>query len=43
MLKPLELRLKIIEDLSKDIVQEFTYMKSQADAMHNTNGTILII
>lgn len=36
-LKPLELRLKIIEDLSKDIIQEFTYMKNQADAMHNTN------
>lgn len=37
-LKPLELDLKRLEDLSQSIVQEFNDMKQRADEMRDTNG-----
>lgn len=41
-LKPLELDLKRLEDLSQDIVLEFADMKKQSDIMRNTNGKLLM-
>lgn len=38
-LKPLELYLKRIEDLSQDIIVEFNDMKRRAAEMRNTNST----
>lgn len=36
-LKPLELNLKMLEDLSSSIVQDFSDMKHRAEEMRNTN------
>lgn len=41
-LKPLELDLKRLEDLSRDIAIEFNNMKIKSDIMRNTNGKLLI-
>lgn len=41
-LKPLELDLKRLEDLSQAIVLEFNDMKTRADEMHSTNGIIML-
>ena len=37
-LKPLEIELKRLEDLSQDIVTDFAYMKAREEEMRNTNG-----
>ena len=37
-LKPLELELRRLEDLSQDIVSDFVYMKQREEEMRNTNG-----
>jgi len=36
-LKPLELELKRLEDLSQSIVEDFSYMKSREEEMRDTN------
>lgn len=36
-LKPLEIELKRLEDLSQDIVTDFAYMKAREEEMRNTN------
>lgn len=40
-LKPLEIELRRLEDLSQDIVNDFTYMKDREQEMRDTNGRIL--
>jgi hypothetical protein len=40
-LKPLEVELRRLEDLSQDIVSDFTYMKAREEEMRDTNGNIL--
>lgn len=37
-LKPLEIELRRLEDLSQDIVHDFTYMKEREEQMRDTNG-----
>lgn len=37
-LKPLEVDLKRLEDLSDAIVQDFSYMRKQEEEMRDTNG-----
>ena len=37
-LKPLEVELRRLEDLSQDIVNDFTYMKDREQEMRDTNG-----
>lgn len=37
-LKPLEIELRRLEDLSQDIVNDFTYMKDREQEMRDTNG-----
>jgi hypothetical protein len=37
-LKPLEIELRRLEDLSQDIVSDFTYMKDREQEMRDTNG-----
>ncbi|KAL4710230.1 hypothetical protein ACJJTC_005403 [Scirpophaga incertulas] len=37
-LKPMELELKRLEDLSEAIVQDFTLMRKREEEMRNTNG-----
>lgn len=37
-LKPLEVELRRLEDLSKSIVDDFEYMKSREKEMRDTNG-----
>lgn len=36
-LKPLEIELRRLEDLSQDIVSDFTYMKAREEEMRDTN------
>jgi len=36
-LKPLELELKRLEDLSQSIVEDFSYMKTREEEMRDTN------
>lgn len=38
-LKPLELELRRLEDLSESIVNDFAYMKKREEEMRDTNGT----
>lgn len=38
-LKPLEVELTKLEDLSSAIVQDFEYMKKREEEMRDTNGT----
>ena len=37
-LKPLEIELKKLEDLSQSIVNDFAYMRSREEDMRDTNG-----
>jgi hypothetical protein len=37
-LKPLELELKKLEDLSESIVNDFAYMRAREEEMRDTNG-----
>lgn len=37
-LKPMELELKRLEDLSEAIVQDFTLMRKREEEMRDTNG-----
>ena len=37
-LKPLEVELRRLEDLSQDIVNDFAYMKAREEEMRDTNG-----
>jgi hypothetical protein len=37
-LKPLEIELRRLEDLSQDIVNDFQYMKAREEEMRDTNG-----
>ena len=37
-LKPLEIELRRLEDLSQDIVNDFIYMKGREEEMRSTNG-----
>lgn len=41
-LKPLEVELRRLEDLSKSIVDDFEYMKSREKEMRDTNGNAII-
>ena len=38
-LKPLEVELQRLEDLSESIVQDFSYMRQREEEMRDTNGT----
>lgn len=38
-LKPLEIDLTRLEDLSDSIVQDFVHMRKQEEEMRDTNGT----
>ena len=40
-LKPLEVELKKLEDLSESIVNEFAYMRAREEEMRDTNGMLL--
>jgi hypothetical protein len=44
-LKPLEVELRRLEDLSKSIVDDFEYMKAREKMMRDTNGrpTLLLV
>ena len=37
-LKPLEVELKKLEDLSESIVNDFAYMRAREEEMRDTNG-----
>lgn len=37
-LKPMEVELKRLEDLSEDIVKDFSIMRKREEEMRNTNG-----
>lgn len=37
-LKPLEVELRRLEDLSESIVADFTYMRKREEEMRSTNG-----
>jgi Tfp pilus assembly protein PilO len=39
-LKPLEVELRRLEDLSQDIVSDFAYMKAREEEMRSTNGNL---
>ena len=39
-LKPLEVELKRLEDLSEAIVQDFAYMRQREEEMRDTNGNL---
>lgn len=39
-LKPLEVELRRLEDLSKSIVDDFAYMRAREEEMRDTNGNI---
>ena len=40
-LKPMELELRRLEDLTEAIVNDFTYMRAREEEMRDTNGTLL--
>lgn len=45
-LKPLEVELRRLEDLSESIVNDFAYMKRREEEMRDTNGkksTVLMV
>lgn len=42
-LKPLEIELRRLEDLSQDIVSDFQYMKQREEEMRDTNGRFFIL
>lgn len=37
-LKPMEVELKKLEDLSESIVNDFAYMRAREEEMRDTNG-----
>ncbi len=37
-LKPMELELKKLEDLSEAVVNDFAYMRAREEEMRDTNG-----
>lgn len=39
-LKPMEVELKRLEDLSEDIVKDFSLMRKREEEMRSTNGKI---
>lgn len=39
-LKPLEVELRRLEDLSDSIVQDFAYMRQREEEMRTTNGLL---
>ena len=41
-LKPLEVELKKLEDLSESIVNDFAYMRAREEEMRDTNGIIYL-
>lgn len=42
-LKPLEVELKKLEDLSESIVNDFAYMRAREEEMRDTNGKLVLI
>ena len=40
-LKPLEVELKRLEDLSESIVNDFAYMRAREEEMRDTNGKLI--
>ena len=42
-LKPLEMELRRLEDLSDSIVQDFAYMRQREEEMRSTNGLKLCL
>ena len=40
-MKPLEVELRRLEDLSKSIVDDFAYMRAREEEMRDTNGRLL--
>lgn len=40
-LKPLEVELRRLEDLSESIVNDFAYMKKREEEMRDTNGKFI--
>lgn len=42
-LKPLEVELRRLEDLSESIVNDFAYMKKREEEMRDTNGKRLCV
>lgn len=41
-LKPIEVELRRLEDLSNDIVQDFSIMRKREEEMRDTNGKLLL-
>jgi len=41
-LKPMEVELKKLEDLSESIVNDFAYMRAREEEMRDTNGQFSI-
>jgi len=39
-LKPMEVELKKLEDLSESIVNDFAYMRAREEEMRDTNGAL---
>ena len=39
-LKPMEVELKKLEDLSESIVNDFAYMRAREEEMRDTNGEL---
>ena len=39
-LKPMEVELKRLEDLSESIVNDFAYMRAREEEMRDTNGQL---
>jgi len=39
-LKPMEVELKKLEDLSESIVNDFAYMRAREEEMRDTNGKL---
>ena len=42
-LKPMEVELKKLEDLSESIVNDFAYMRAREEEMRDTNGEQWVI
>ncbi len=42
-LKPLEIELRRLEDLSEAIVQDFAYMRKREEEMRDTNGQFFLL
>lgn len=41
-LKPLEVELQKLEDLSESIVKDFAYMRQRESEMRDTNGNVYL-